>query len=93
MLEGYVERGLVKCGDEDCPGPAEIEQDGEYRYYECVECGMAFGYHKVAVPGADDNCAIGVPEDVRRAASGGRMDVEEAPTPAMIPSIGFGTPE
>lgn len=64
------------CRDPECSGIAEPEVDGGYRFYECPECGFLFGYSRVEQP--DDVCGIGVPEEVRRAAS-------IAPGKRMIP--------
>ena len=47
----------------------EPEVDGEYQYWECPECGYAWGWHKVEGTRVEGSCAIGVPEAVRKAAS------------------------
>lgn len=57
----------IPCYEPTCPGVAEPEQDGSYRYHACVECGYCFNYEAIPTPGTD-TCAIGVPEAVRRAA-------------------------
>lgn len=63
---------LVPCIDPECGDMAEPEQDGDHRYYACG-CGMEFGYSRmqttVLAEDADGNCSVGIPEDVRRAAS------------------------
>lgn len=69
----------VACFDPECVDEdgnrsvAEPEQDGEHQYHHCTVCGYDFGFRK-AVPTAvavnsDGVCAVGVPEDLRRAAS------------------------
>lgn len=73
------------CFDPECGGLAEPEIDGTVRYLECQECGSTFGFVKVQNPVKVESCALGVPEDVRRAASapmeGAMMDqvVKRAP--------------
>lgn len=47
----------------------EPEIDGEHMYYECPDCGYAWGYQRVEGLSVEGNCAIGVPEEVRREAS------------------------
>jgi len=64
--EAY-EAGSVDCKDEECDGVAEPEKDGGHTYYACVECGMAFGYEQTDEEQQDGSCAIGVPEDLRKA--------------------------
>lgn len=82
---------LVYCVDPECLDPAtgvrsiaEPEQDGDHLFYECVTCGFAFGWEKkpqtVATEGS---CAIGVPEDIRRAASAG---MDAAMTAGLSPT-------
>lgn len=75
-----VQADAKPCANPECPtldpestvfnSLVEPEVDGDHRYYECEECGYAFGYERVGegirVEGA---CAAGVPESVRRAAS------------------------
>ena len=68
VQEQVIEEGLVPCRDPECDGIAEVEVDGDHRYYECMECGFAFGYQRISVS-TDETCAIGVPEDLRRSAS------------------------
>lgn len=65
--------GSQPCIDDRCPGyedPSYVEPeiDGGHRYWECWECGATFGYERVAPPD-DSSCAIGVPEQVRKAYS------------------------
>lgn len=48
-----------------CHEMAEPEQDGDVSYFSCG-CGMDFGYQIVT---EDPSCQLGVPEDLRRAAS------------------------
>lgn len=54
----------MRCPDTECGGEAEPEMDEGTTYYECVECGLSFGYELVG--GQVDECALGVPEEVRR---------------------------
>lgn len=61
----------VPCADPQCGGRAEPEQDGDHTYFECEHCGYAFGFTRtetVAV-NPDGACSVGIPENVRRAAS------------------------
>jgi len=48
----------------------EPEVDGQHRYWECQNCGYAWGYELIS-EGSELNgaCSMGVPEAVRRAAS------------------------
>ncbi len=56
------------CGDPECGGVATFEQDGDHcTYWACEECGFEFGFEMLAQ--TDDSCQIGVPEQIRRAAS------------------------
>lgn len=58
------------CYDEECEGTAELEVDGDHKFYVCDTCGFEFGHTKTdVVATGDDACAIGVPENLRRAAS------------------------
>lgn len=77
-----VEEDLVPCRDSECDGQAEEEIDGNYRYRVCQSCGFTFAYEPIEVAGGGDHCAIGVPETLRRSASG---PMEEALKPKMIP--------
>jgi hypothetical protein len=52
----------LSCGDR-----AQPEQDGDLIYYACG-CGYEFGYQRVAQE-QDNACQLGVPEEIRRAAS------------------------
>lgn len=46
------------------------ELDGSHRYWECEECGFAWGYELIEEgTRIEGNCSIGVPESVRKAAS------------------------
>jgi hypothetical protein len=81
----------VMCRDEECGGIAEVEVDGEHRYYVCEDCGFEFGYERVQMPtiGTGDNCAIQVPESIRRAASQGMdsalaAEASKAPVPLTL---------
>lgn len=66
------------CG----PGTAEPEQDGDLRYWACVQCGHESGWHKVA-PNSDQDCAVGISEDIRRRASIG-TDRQLAGQPLLL---------
>jgi hypothetical protein len=66
MIE--VQADARPCRDTECSGVAEPEVDGEHRYWECQECGFAFAYERIENPMGGE-CAIGVPEEVRRRAS------------------------
>lgn len=54
-------------GEEECPGPAEPEEDGEVRYLKCTrpECGFEYGWTVVQL--AQDTCQAGIPEETRLA--------------------------
>jgi hypothetical protein len=77
-----AEEDLVPCRDSDCPGQAEEEVDGNVRYRVCLTCGFEFAYERVEIAGDQEVCAIGVPEALRRAASG---PMEHAMAPKMLP--------
>lgn len=64
-------RECPNCRSEyDIETMVEPEVDGDHRYWECEECGFAFGYEKIEEGvRIEGNCSIGVPESVRRAAS------------------------
>jgi hypothetical protein len=60
----------VPCFDPECAeagGVAEPESDGELRYYACTTCGYEGGYEQVRQDAGA--CSLGIPEEVRRAAS------------------------
>ena len=77
-----ITEDLVPCRDPDCQGQAEEEVDGNVRYRVCLTCGFEFAYERVEVAGDQEVCQIGIPEDLRRAASG---PMEEAMAPKMLP--------
>jgi hypothetical protein len=59
------------CANPECDNEAvEPEADGDVRYWECLECGYAWGYERLEertrIEGA---CSLGISENVRRAAS------------------------
>lgn len=60
---------IAATSPEDCDNPelVEPELDTDVRYFECPVCGYAWGWAQV---GAEDECQAGVPEGVRRMASG-----------------------
>jgi hypothetical protein len=45
----------------------EPEEDGDLRLWVCNRCGDETGY--VRIPVQEGSCQLGIPEDVRRAAS------------------------
>ncbi len=64
-------RASKRCPDPDCRGTTEPEQDGDVVYDECTTCGYALNWRRVEDPAENDGrCAVGVPDDVRRVASG-----------------------
>jgi hypothetical protein len=78
----------VPCADPQCRGRAEPEQDGDHLYFECITCGYAFGFTRSeTVLHPANTCAVGVPEDVRRAASQPMTNALRASAPPLL-SIG-----
>jgi tRNA(Ile2) C34 agmatinyltransferase TiaS len=79
----------VRCADPQCGGRAEPEQDGDHLYFECTDCGYAFGFSRMetALQQSTGTCAVGIPEDVRRAASQPMTDALTASGPPLL-SIG-----
>lgn len=65
------ERECPNCRSEyDIETLVEPEVDGDHRYWECEECGYAWGYERIEEGvRIEGNCSIGVPESVRKAAS------------------------
>lgn len=61
----------VPCTDPECGGQAEPEQDGDHAYYECLRCGYSFGFTRTETLALnpDGACSVGIPENLRRAAS------------------------
>jgi hypothetical protein len=78
----------VPCADPECGGQAEPEQDGNYLYFECA-CGHTFGFTRSETVLVDPTgaCAVGIPEDVRRAASQPMTNALRASGPPLL-SIG-----
>ncbi len=79
------------CVDPECGGTAEPEQEGDHRFYECLACGYAFDWYRVTEDTTEsDSCSAGVPEDVRRAASGFAQQalIEQNKTEAPLLQIG-----
>lgn len=77
------------CADPRCNGRAEPEQDGDHTYLECETCGYCFGFERaetVAV-NSEGTCSVGIPEDVRRAASRPMTNALAASQPPLL-SIG-----
>lgn len=78
-----------RCPDPDCGGLAEPEQDGDHKYFACVDCGFEFGWERVETSilaeDADGNCSVGVPASVRRAVSGiGQPQEPPVPKPVSL---------
>jgi hypothetical protein len=86
----------VPCRDPECIGTAEVEVDGDHRFYVCEACGFEFGHKKSEGTSLNsDNCGIGVPESLRRRASAATQSAiqqEERAQPVMV-QIGFGAPK
>jgi hypothetical protein len=63
-----------ECLEENGPKTAEPEQDGDHKYWACTVCGFEFGWVKIdsqpISASAEGHCAVGVPAELRRAASG-----------------------
>jgi hypothetical protein len=80
----------VPCADPQCRGRAEPEEDGDHTYFECLECSYAFGFTRTETVLAyrDGSCAVGVPEDIRRAASQPMTNALRASDPLPLLSIG-----
>jgi len=88
LKEDPFEEDLVPCRDPDCGGQAEEEVDGAVRLRVCQKCGFEFGYERIEVSGEQEVCAIGVPEALRRAASGPMEEaLENEGKPKMIPLV------
>ena len=80
----------VPCTDPACGGRAEPETDGDHTYFECPACGYTFGFTRTGnvLANPADACAVGIPEDLRRAASRPMTDALRASTPLPLLSIG-----
>jgi hypothetical protein len=76
----------VPCADPGCRGRAEPEQDGDHTYLECETCGYAFGFARVETVAVnpDGACSVGIPEDVRRAASQPMTNALAATQPPLL---------
>lgn len=67
----------VHCPDPECrtgdgqPTACEFERDAAVTYWACPSCGYTFGYRPATGPGGSqaDECSLGIPEALRRAAS------------------------
>ena len=69
LSETQVDDGVRPCANPECHNEGvEVEQDGDHLYFECEECGFAFGWTRLSDQ-PEGNCSIGVPESVRRSAS------------------------
>ena len=94
MLDSLEISELRTCKDPECldesgdPNVAEPEQDGDHKFWVCVECGYEFGWELVESNptsiDAEGSCAAGVPADLRRAVSG----VTEAAAASMSQGSG-----
>lgn len=73
MATPWVEEA-VACIYSPCTGRAEPEQDGEFRYYACPDCGGEFGYQRVQQDG--ETCQLGL------------KVITETAAPVFIGSIG-----
>jgi len=77
--------GPQPCGDPECSGVAEPEQDGDCAYWACPECGYEFGYQLLGTGSKEDgSCQIGVPESIRRAASAPAQRAFDEQTPGVF---------
>lgn len=82
------------CPDPDCVDGqgrrslAEPETDGDTTYHACTTCGYTFGWQQ-AQPYPGDNCAVGIPEAVRRAASPPQPG-QAQPGPPQLPLLTIG---
>jgi hypothetical protein len=91
MADRWVDEP-VPCGDPECAeagGMAEPESDGELRYYACTTCGYEFGYEMARQD--EGACSLGIPEEVRRAASinpGSIAPAQEKPPVFLSTTIG-----
>jgi hypothetical protein len=70
MIEDLTEER--PCANPDCDEEqVEPETDGDVRFWECESCGYAWGYERLSeATKIEGSCSLGVPESVRRAASG-----------------------
>lgn len=84
-----IQAESVPCADPQCRGRAEPEQDGDHLYFECVDCGYAFGFTRseTVLQQPAGTCSVGIPEDVRRAASQPMTNALAASGPPLL-SIG-----
>lgn len=85
-----IKADSTPCADPGCRGRAEPEQGGDYTFFECETCGYAFGFTRTGNALANSNgaCAVGVPEDIRRAASQPMTNALAASQPLPLLSIG-----
>jgi hypothetical protein len=90
------------CRDEECDGIAEVEVDGNHQFHVCGTCGFEFNHQMVdSNKRAEDACAIGVSEPLRRAASAApegalaalaREEAVQSGTVTIGTTIPFGRP-
>lgn len=70
----------------------EPELDGDLRYYECPECGYEWGWSRIEKQ-QENTCSMGVPEDIRRAASAGMEKAMSGPPVIAGATLRIGPPE
>jgi hypothetical protein len=70
----------------------EPELDGDLRYYECHVCGHEWGWERLEAQ-QENTCSMGVPEDVRRAASAGMEKAMSGPPVIAGATLRIGPPE
>lgn len=61
----WVDELVHRCGDPECPGPSEPEQDDDVRYYACTICSFEWGHRRVPQQDAG-NCSMGIPAATRQ---------------------------
>ena len=81
--------GQPVCPDPECfdgsgRSRAELEHDGEHRYFACSTCGYSFGYQQVAAAESETGCPVGIPEHIRRAATPAGASGRPAPVLLQI---------
>jgi tRNA(Ile2) C34 agmatinyltransferase TiaS len=95
LIEEWTDE-TVPCRDSSCPGRAEPDGDGELRFHVCPVCGYEFGYQRPETVEVKDSCSLGVPVEVRKAASApmGRVLADDARQAALpVLQIGRRRPE
>lgn len=85
MPQPDVEDASATCVYCGFPG-AEPEQDGEFGYFSCPDCGGDFGYRRLAPDGPV--CAAGLPIVMTGSATGeSPVNTEEHPPVFLGPTI------